>query len=148
MLNEGMLGGGPIERSTDAKFLRLLGEDGRSMENASSVLARPYHEIRDLCREYEISLSDYTPNTHVAKLKWARVGDEYELLKDGKKIGGTERYGHEKFAFRAFIETDNGKDFVVKATRPAAIRHLSKSIDRKSIGLFGCHDCEIGGIPE
>lgn len=147
MENEGRLfsqvaaeAGVPIERAMVACYLLNLSKQGKSLDDAATLIRKPRCEARDYARDWGISFSDYMTTARPLILTWTKPKrGRWELLLDGLLIAVADADGHGGYK----AHRTNPELVAYGSDAEVAIRRLSIELERRSVEIFGLDDVVI-----
>lgn len=153
MHNEGRLfsqvaaeAGVPTEKAMIACYLLNLSKEGKTLDEAATLLRKDRCEARDYARDWSIPFVDYDTKRQPLSLSWRKEKrGRWVLAVDGLTIAEATSDGHGGYTARelgasnpcrARLAADGSKADV-------AMRRLSLDLERRSVEVFGVDDVLI-----
>lgn len=133
------------EKAMVACYLANLAKDGKTLDEAATLLRKPRYEARDVARDWGIVFSDYSPATAPLPMDWAKEKrGRWILAFDGLIIAeavsdGAGGYHAWRLAGEKRIGTRHEG-----SNAEVAIRRLSIALERDSVAIFGVDEIRIG----
>lgn len=133
------------EKAMVACYLANLAKDGKTLDEAATLLRKPRYEARDVARDWGIVFSDYSPATTPLSMDWAKEKrGRWILTVDGLTIAEAVSDGAGGYhAWRLAGEKRIGARHE-GSNAEVAIRRLSIALERDSVAIFGVDEIRIG----
>jgi hypothetical protein len=147
MDNEGRLfsqvaaeAGVPAEKAMVACYLLNLSRQGKTLDEAATLLRKRRCEARDYARDWGISFTDYKPARKPLVLKWTKPRrGRWELIVGDALVAAADSDG--QGGYTACAEAASIRE--VGSSAEVAIRRASIELERRSVEIFGVDDVEI-----
>lgn len=149
MHNEGRLfsqvaaeAGVPTEKAMIACYLLNLSREGKTLDEAATLLRKQRCEAREYARDWGIAFSDYMTSPQPLSLTWAKAKrGRWELSLDGLLIAVATSDGRCDGGYTARRESQSLE--CSGSSAEIAIRRLSTELEKQSVEVFGLDDVRI-----
>jgi hypothetical protein len=153
MQNEGRLysqvaaeAGVTTEKAMVACYLSNLSNEGKSLDEAATLLRKQRCEVRDVARDWGITFRDYSTVPRPLAIVWVKEKrGRWILAVDGAEIAEAVSDGHGGYNGRELVAGNPSRARIASMGSKAeiAIRRLSVDLERLSVEIFGVDDIEI-----
>jgi hypothetical protein len=127
------------EQAMVACYLANLANEGRTLDQAATLLRKERHEARAVARDWSIRFTDYVTAPKPLALTWEKAKrGRWELSIGGELIAEAVSDGHGGY------DAKRGADAPFGGSKAeVAIRRLSADLERRSVEIFGVDDVVI-----
>lgn len=153
MQNEGRLysqvaaeAGVTTEKAMVACYLSNLSKQGKTLDEAATLLRKQRCEARDVARDWGITFRDYSTAPRPLALAWVKEKrGRWILAVDGAVIAEAVSDGRGGYDARELARGNPNRARIAAMGSKAeiAIRRLSTDLERLSVEIFGVDDIEI-----
>jgi hypothetical protein len=153
MHNEGRLfsqvaaeAGVPAEKAIIACYLLSLSKEGKTLDEAATLLRKERCDARDYARDWSIPFVDYDTKRQPLSLSWRKEKrGRWILAVDGLEVAEAISDGEGGYDARELVTSNPRRARLAAEGSKAeiAMRRLSLDLERRSVEVFGVDDVLI-----